>query len=87
MWLSNLITIDIVSLAPSHLKFGAVMTLQMSPLIPMLLCNSLPPGFSVLEKTLGFKNLNDYFLLSVSHSSVVAVLPAPDAGLLGGFLS
>lgn len=85
IWLPNLITFDIVSLALSHLKFGEVMTLKISLLIPMLPCNSLSPGFNVLKKTVGFKSLNYYFLLPLAHSSVIVALPAADAGLLMAF--
>ena len=58
------------------------MTLQPSLLIPMLPYNSLCPGFIALEKTVVFENLNYYFLPSLAHSSIIAVLPAADAGLL-----
>lgn len=58
------------------------MTLQISFSIPMLACDSLSPGFTVLEKTPVFRILKYYFLLSLAHSSIIAVLPAVDAGLL-----
>lgn len=58
------------------------MTLQISLSIPMLACDSLSPGFTVLEKTPVFRILKYYFLLSLAHSSIIAVLPAVDAGLL-----
>ena len=80
--LPNLITSDFVSLALRHLKFGEMMSLQIPLLIPMLPCNRLSPGFTVLKKTVFFRTLNYYFLLPLAHSSAVAVLAAVDAGLL-----
>lgn len=43
---------------------------------------TLSPGFTVLKKTPVFRILKYYFLLSLAHSSIIAVLPVVDAGLL-----
>lgn len=52
--LHNLKTIDTVSLALRHLHFREMMTLQILPLIAMLVSSSLSSGFTLEKKMVVF---------------------------------